>query len=115
MKIAYALVACLLLEGCAYEANTKSMSNPVPGGWSPVAADDAKVKAAAQRAVALQAAIEQSELKLVSIDDAQRQVVAGINYKLRLSVMRGQQQWQASATVWGKLDGSYELTAWSWN
>ena len=115
MKIAYPLVACLLLEGCAYEADKKPMTNSVPGGWSAVAVDDAKVKIAAQRAVALQASIEQSELKLLSIDDAQRQVVAGINYKLRLSVTKGPQQRKASATVWGKLDGTYELTAWSWD
>src|SRR5215218_8617120 len=115
MRIVYALVACLLLEGCAHAADTNSMSNSMPGGWSAVAVDDAKVKTAAQRAVALQASMEQSELKLVSIDDAQRQVVAGINYKLRLSVMKGAQQRKASATVWGKLDATYDLTAWSWD
>jgi hypothetical protein len=115
MRIVYALVACLLLEGCAHAADSKSMSNSVPGGWSAVAVDDAKVKIAAQRAVSVQGSIEKAELKLVSIDDAQRQVVAGINYKLRLSLTKGPQQRKASATVWAKLDGTYELTAWSWD
>jgi hypothetical protein len=59
MKIVHALVACLLLEACAHAVDTKPMTNPMPGGWSAVAIDDAKVKMAAQRAVAAQAAIEQ--------------------------------------------------------
>jgi hypothetical protein len=87
---------------------------PVPGGWSSVAVDDARVKIAAQRAVAAQALIDGTELKLVSIEAAQQQVVAGMNYKLRLSVGKGDQRRLGNATVWAKPNGSYELTEWSW-
>ena len=90
------------------------MSQSIPGGWSSVAVDDARVKIAAQQAVAAQASVEGTALKLVAIEDAQRQVVAGINYKLKLLVTKGDRQQRANATVWGKLDGTYELTAWAW-
>ena len=113
LRLIYVPATCLLLEGSALAVKTTSMRNTAPGGWSAVAVDDAKVNIAAQRAVASQASSQGSELKLLSIEDAQRQVVAGINYKLRLSVMKDQQR-VATATVWGKPDGTYELTAWTW-
>jgi hypothetical protein len=110
------LIAGLLLTSIAYATNRDSisMNKPVPGGWSSAAIDDARVKIAAQRAVAAQASIDGMELKLVSIDGAQQQVVAGMNYKLRLSVAKGNQRRLANATVWAKPNGSYELTGWSW-
>ena len=116
MKPAFPLLACLLLSSIAYASDpeSKSMSKPIPGGWSSVAVDDARVKIAARQAVAAQASIDGTELTLVAIEDAQRQVVAGINYKLTLSVKNGDQRQRANATVWGKLNGSYELTAWAW-
>ena len=116
MKPALPLLSCLLLSSITYASDRESntVSKPIPGGWSSVAVDDARVKVAAQHAVAAQAATDGTELKLVAVEDAQRQVVAGINYKLKLSVKKGDRQKRANATVWGKLDGTYELTAWSW-
>jgi hypothetical protein len=116
MKPALPLLACLLLSSIAYASDreSNSVNKPIPGGWSSVAVDDARVKIAAQHAVAAQAANDSAELKLLAIEDAQRQVVAGINYKLKLSVTKGDRQQRAIATVWGKLNGTYELTAWGW-
>jgi len=87
---------------------------PLPGGSTAASTSDEKVKLAAQRAVAAQAKASGQPLTLVSIEDASRQVVAGVNYHLRLSVMKGDRPQFANAVVWGKLDGTYELTAWSW-
>ena len=89
-------------------------SNARPGGWSPVSPADAKVKIAAQRAIAARSLIEKNELTLATIENAQRQVVAGLNYKPRLSVVQDGKTNNASATVWAKLDGNYQLTAWTW-
>jgi hypothetical protein len=116
MKAALPLLACLLLSNIVYASDRESnpVSKPIPGGWSTVAVDDARVKLAARQAVAAQASIDGTELTLVAIEDAQRQVVAGINYQLKLSVKKGNRQQRADATVWGKLDGTYELTAWTW-
>jgi hypothetical protein len=116
MKAALLLFACLLLPSIVYASDRESnpMSKPIPGGWSPIVVDDARVKLAARQAVDAQASIDGTELTLVAIEDAQRQVVAGINYQLKLSVKKGDRQQRANATVWGKLNGSYELTAWAW-
>ncbi len=116
MKAALPLLACLLLSSIVYASDRESnpVSKPIPGGWSTVAVDDARVKLAARQAVAAQASIDGTELTLVAIEEAQRQVVAGINYQLKLSVKKGNRQQRADATVWGKLDGTYELTAWAW-
>ena len=116
MKRVLALIACLLLEGCVHAAATdlNPAKSAVPGGWSATALDDARVKIAAQRAVESKAASDGAVLTLNSIEAAQRQVVAGMNYKLRLSVSKGGQPQFANATVWAKLNGTYELTAWSW-
>ena len=48
-------------------------------------------------------------LTLQSVNAAEQQVVAGINYKLRLTTSDGR---KADAVVWRKLDGSHELTSW---
>lgn len=116
MKPALPLLACLLPSSIAYASDRESnpVSKPIPGGWSPVAVDDARVKLAARQAVAAQSKIDGAELTLVAIEDAQRQVVAGINYQLKLAVKKGDQRQRGNATVWGKLNGSYELTAWAW-
>ena len=116
MKAALPVLACLILSSIAYasDCESNSVSKPIPGGWSSVAVDDARVKLAARQAVAAQASIDGTELALVAIEDAQRQVVAGINYQLKLLVTKGDQRQRANATVWGKLNGSYELTAWAW-
>ena len=60
---------------------------PLPGGSTAASTSDEKVKLAAQRAVAAHAKASGQPLTLVSIEDASRQVVAGVNYHLRLSVM----------------------------
>ena len=44
---------------------------------------------------------------------AEQQVVAGVNYKLRLQVMEGGQAKQVTVLVWHQLDGGYQLTEWA--
>jgi len=43
---------------------------------------------------------------------AERQVVAGLNYRLEIEVADGSKHLKARAVVWKKLDGSLALTAW---
>ncbi len=116
MKLALPLIAGLLLSSvsCAGNGDSNSVNSRVPGGWSSASVDDARVKIAARNAVAAQASIDGTGLTLASIEDAQQQVVAGMSYKLRLSVVKDDRRQFANATVWAKLNGTYELTAWSW-
>ena len=78
---------------------------PLPGGFSQAATTDAEVLKAAQFAVKA----HDAKLTLQSVNAAEQQVVAGINYKLKLTTSDGR---NADAVVWRKLDGSYELTSW---
>lgn len=111
-----ALLACLLSQGCAHAADSapEIAQAARPGGWSPAPLDDERIKLAAQRAIESKAAADAVVLTLSSIDDAQRQVVAGTNYKLRLAVTQNGEHRIATAIVWRKLNGDYQLTGWTW-
>ena len=78
---------------------------PLVGGFSQTATTDAEVLKAAQFAVKA----HDVKLTLQSVNAAEQQVVAGINYKLRLTTSDGR---KADAVVWRKLDGSHKLTSW---
>ena len=78
---------------------------PLVGGFSHSAITDAEVLKAAQFAVKA----HDSKLTLQSVNAAEQQVVAGTNYKIKLTTSDGR---KADAVVWRKLDGSYELTSW---
>jgi len=87
---------------------------PRAGGWFPVSADEPEVRAAADRAVAARSAAAGEKLKLIAIREARSQVVAGRNFELVLAVERNGKRASAKAVVWAKLDGTYQLTRWSW-
>lgn len=108
------LLACLAAGGCVQAADPLPATQAAPGGWSAAPVDDERVKLAAQSAVTAQAAREGKPFELKSIAAVERQVVAGINYRLRLVVIRDGGDAAAAAIVWGKLNGSYELTSWTW-
>jgi hypothetical protein len=56
------------------------------GGYKEVANDDAEVVAAAEFAAKEQGKKQEMTYKLVSVEHAEQQVVAGINYRLCLKV-----------------------------
>jgi hypothetical protein len=84
------------------------------GGWASVPPGEARVQAAAEHAVAAQSAATGMALRLEAISEARAQVVAGMNYELQLRVLKDGRPHPASALVWARLDGSYQLTHWSW-
>jgi hypothetical protein len=90
----------------ATEATLAIGEAPRVGGWSAVAApdDDTGVRAAAA-AMVKRLPVEHATLK--RIDSAQRQIVAGINYRLFLVLTDGS-KWDAQ--VWHKLDGSFVVS-----
>lgn len=79
---------------------------PVVGGWSevPGAQLQAEVGAAARFGVAH---LPKPHGALARIVGAERQVVAGMNYRM-LVVLKGGAKWRLQ--VWKKLDGTMELT-----
>lgn len=52
-------------------------------------------------------------LALKSIVSAERQVVAGLNYRLELDLIKSNQPLRVRALIWRKLDGTMELTSWN--
>jgi predicted neuraminidase len=101
MKLLFSLL-CLATIACA---------QPIVGGFSPVLLTDADALAAAKFAVAKQDA----KLTFQAIEKAERQVVAGMNYRLTLRVLDGPTPRRAETTVWQKLgNAGHELTAWKW-
>ena len=83
----------------------------VPGGFSLVPPPDTQALAAAKFAVAAQDA----KLVFQALEKAERQVVAGLNYRLTLRVTDAGATRRAEAVVWKKLgNAGHELTSWRW-
>jgi Aspartic acid proteinase inhibitor len=116
MKIHAILTGAALALGSAFAADTPAATNvpPLCGGYSR-AEIDSGVKAAAAFAVSEQAKATGKPLRLVEAVKAERQVVAGLNYRLLLKVKEGDKILHAQAVVWRKLDGPDVLASWEWS
>ncbi len=88
------------------------------GGYKEVSASDAAVQAAAEFAVNAQAEKTEKEISLVDVIKAERQVVAGSNYRLCLKVTSQGEIGEADAThfvqavVYVDLKGNRKLSSW---
>src|SRR5437016_201424 len=80
-----AAVYSLVGAGAITAGNVPSMG--LPGGYAPAKLTE-DVKAAADFAVREEAKREGVELKLVSISKAEKQIVAGVNLRLALTMKR---------------------------
>lgn len=109
----------VLAAGCAASDRPPE---PMPGAFSSVATSDAGVIAAATYAVdaqraSMRAAGDPAAIELVRVREARRQVVAGVNYRLEMTVLRAGAEQAASAEVWWQAwrqPDPYRLTRWSW-
>lgn len=86
----------------------------VVGGYTKVSVDDPAVVKAAEFAVKEQAAKEKAKIALVKVEMAEKQIVAGVNYRVNLAVKLDGAESSASAVVWSKLDKTMELSKWTW-
>jgi len=91
------------------------------GGWSDAPITDEWIRNAAEFAVkAKQEEMRKTEtqksasLKLVKILNAKQQVVAGMNYDLKLQAEMDATNKIAKAIVWRQLSGDFKLTSWNW-
>jgi hypothetical protein len=116
----FAVALCLLvMTACA---KVDSAPQSMPGAYAVGSVTDPNVQAAARFAIdaeqqALLKAGESGTLDLVAILGAEQQVVAGINYRLRLRVRRNGQAQDAEALVWWQAwrkPDPYQLTSWQW-
>ena len=99
-RAAGGLAVALLLAGCA----AAPPSPPIVGGWSRAAVDEDA------RAAAVFATQQTGhrEAGLARIDALERQVVAGMNYRMRIT-LTDKSRWDA--VVWRRLDGTISLTS----
>jgi hypothetical protein len=97
---------------------------PIPGGYSRIAVTNKQVMDAAAFAVKVQQKAMQNpqrgpsaKLELVDIVGAEQQVVAGMNYRLKIKVKVDGREKDAEAVVWWqawKKPEPYQLTSWNW-
>jgi hypothetical protein len=87
---------------------------PMPGSYQAATRIGPEEREAANVAVRERALQERARLRLVAIERADRQVVAGLNYRLRLRVELGGQPRVAEAVVYRDLQGQHRLTSWQW-
>lgn len=104
----------LLLAALAFAADPAPAASPAPpppapvmvGGWSPIAEPNHDLETG--RAAAFAAAqIKRRHARLASVERAERQVVAGMNYRMVI-VLADRTRWRAE--VWKRLDGTYALS-----
>lgn len=119
--ISACIVGSILVAGCA----TVGPAQPPPlGGYAAASVTDNQVMAAANFAIRAEEKAMQERrddlpatLTLVRVLSAQQQVVAGMNYRLRLKVRLNGKDREADAVVWWqawRVPDPYELTSWNW-
>ena len=86
---------------------------PLAGGWQSAPIDES-VQEIARFALAERQRQEALPISLLEVREVSRQVVAGLNFRLRLRVLRAGHHREASATVYQDLQGQRHLTAWIW-
>lgn len=95
----------------SFSLSTTVYAETMAGGWTPVQ-NSSEVNNVAQYAVNQQPG--GLVWKLVRINSAERQVVAGINTKMVLTVANGADTSCAKAVVYTDLQQQNHLTAWDW-
>lgn len=84
---------------------------PLPGGFAKVKLNS-ETRTVAEFAVGEISKEKKEPLELKGIVSAERQVVAGLSYRLELDLIKINQPFRVSAVVWRKPDGTMELTSW---
>lgn len=110
VKFAVTVAVLGVVFGCgaAVQAQVKT------GGYKSVANDDAGVTAAADFAIKAQSEKTEMAFELHEIVKAERQVVAGSNYRLCMQVSAdGDEAFFVQVVVYQDLKKNYKLTSWA--
>jgi hypothetical protein len=95
------------------------MDTPMAGGYAKADTRDAEVVAAAKYAVKAEAKKQRAKISLVSVNQAEEQVVAGRNYRLCLKVETAEKGKKTKtskiieAVVFQNLKQKLSLTSWT--
>jgi hypothetical protein len=86
---------------------------PMAGGYRDTAKDDPEALAAARFAIKEQSRKLHTRISLVSIQRAEVQVVAGLNYRLCMKVKVKRKTQTVTVVVYKNLKQKYSLTSWT--
>ncbi len=116
MKTSLRLVTALFVLSIAFGSVIVGLAQnrPIVGGYKETPTDDPEVKGAAEFAVGAQGEKESITITLRSIEHAERQVVAGMNYRLCLRVGKGDdaEDVDVKVVVFRSLKKDYQLKSW---
>jgi len=102
----------------SYGIVAQAQGRPIVGGYKETATDSSEVQEAAEFAVKAEGEKQETQIKLVSVEHAESQVVAGVNYKLCLKVEVEDKENNTDVTVdvqvvvYRNLQKAYSLTSW---
>lgn len=104
----------VMLFAILFSLGTVVFAQIKTGGYKSASTDDERVVAAADFAVGKRAESnpEQEDLELDSIKKAETQTVAGINFRLCLSVSLGDETQLVKVVVYQNLKQEYSLKSW---
>jgi hypothetical protein len=108
----FLVLALPLVSTAIATDNPEKANQPALAGGYSQAEINSEVSKAAEFAVKTQAEATGRPLQLVKILKVERQVVAGLNYRMEIEVADGRKHLKARTVVWRKLDGSLALTSW---
>jgi hypothetical protein len=104
------LAAFTVTFGNAFCASAQK--EQIAGGYADTSQRDPEVLAAARFAIQQERRKLGRRLSLISIEHAEVQVVAGLNYRLCLKVKAKGDTRQVTAVVYKNLKGKYSLSSW---
>ena len=119
LRTALIIAACGIIFGGAANTFAQTAEPPTVGNYRAVDAADKDVVAAANFAVKERAKNQKAKIKLVAVNQAARQVVAGTNYQVCLSVETTDRKTKAAvpqivqAVIYQDLKQKYKLTSWA--
>ncbi|MEQ1604385.1 MAG: cystatin domain-containing protein [Pyrinomonadaceae bacterium] len=108
----------LAAVGFVFVSQANAQKSTVLGGYKEIAKADATAKKAALFAVSAEAKRSEKEIEFISVIKAERQAVAGSNYRMCLKVSDSGAEGQDAADVFVKaivnidLKGVYKLLSW---
>jgi len=110
LLIASMFAAFIVIHGNAF--GVMAQRPPMVGNYREASKTDREVVSAARFAIKSEKRKQGGRLSLVSIERAEQQVVAGLNYRLCLKVkMKGKTE-DVTAVVYKNLKQKYALTSW---
>jgi hypothetical protein len=107
-------ISIFVLVGCFILSAASNASAQMTGAYGLAEKNDLQIKAAANFAVRAEGKRVRHSVTLLSINKAEQQVVAGMNYKVCMRVRDGRKNRWATAVVYRDLRGKRSLTSWDW-